>query len=441
LSAYFLRSPKRPTAGAANCLRSVPVFRDPRVETLTSWARSGGQLSDRAEASLAALEDSAPGPATAPALAYVATAAYARVPSRGPRDLLAGNRVVGVLSELGEAGGRELLGLRAVVGYRHARRTIDKALAYIEKAVGVPSGELEDAFASVELDRDLRTIVPVGPFHAVLAVTGDLRRVQTTWRDAKGRETSRRPRATAGLDEELEVVQDVTRRLRAHVAVLRRRFEQMMLAGDSWTAEDWSARMFNDPLRAAMSRRLIWRLERDRRVLVLPEQAGLTNVRGGRVRIGPSDHLALWHPADDPAAQADWTNRFTELGLEQPIDQAGREVTLADPGSPQLSFAVGRRVEQIRFRGFLRTRGWEAPYMGRWHFVGEATRELSRHGPAAVLDIDLDWDGEDPDVVVIGALRFRSVLGAELDARALPPAIVSEASRDVLGVLTLERRG
>ena len=367
------------------------MLRDPRVDTLTSWARSDRELSDREVASAEALDGSLPDPAMAPALAYVAAAAYARVPCKGPRDLLAGNWIVRVLSELGEAGARELLGLRAVVGYRQARRAIDEALADLEKAGGVPSGELEDGFASVELDGNLRTTVPVGPFHAVLAVTSDLRRVQTTWRDPAGRETSRRPRV-AGLEDELGAVEDVRRRLRANVTVLRSRFERMMLTGESWTAEDWSARMFRDPLRVAMSRRLIWRLQRSPGVLVLPQEAGLTNVHGEPIRIGSSDLLTLWHPAEDPAAQAGWTDRLAALGVEQPIEQAGREVTLAETSSPHLSFPVGGRVEQTRFRGFLRTRGWEAPYMGGWYTSREATRELTRHGPTAVLHIDLDSD-------------------------------------------------
>jgi hypothetical protein len=306
-------------------------------------------------------------------------------------------------------------------------------------AIAVPSGELADAFAGVKLDKDLRIAVPAGAFLAVLTVTDDLRRVQTTWRDGTRRETSRRPRA-AGREHELELVEDVRRRLRAHVTALRRRFEQLMLAGEFWTAEEWSARMFSDPLRATMSRHLIWRLERGRRVLVLPDRAGLTDVHGERISIGSQDLLALWHPADEPAAQTDWAHRLTALRLEQPIEQVEREVTLADPCSPRLSCAIGDRVEQRRFRGFLRSRGWEVPYMGRWFFIGEATRELTWHGPAAVLDVDLDWEREEFDVVVIGALRFRSVLDAELDSRALPPAMVSEAARDVLGALAAARR-
>jgi hypothetical protein len=124
------------------------------------------------------------------------------------------------------------------------------------------------------------------------------------------------------------------------------------------------------------------------------------------------------------------------FGVEQPIEQAAREVTLADPRSAQVSFAVGELLEQRPFRRFLRSRGWEVPYMGRWSFIGEATREVTRHGPIAVLEVDIDWEfAVEADVIRVGDLRFRSVLGADLDSRTLPPAIVSEAARDVVGAL------
>ena len=195
----------------------VHMVRDPRVETLTSWARSEGKLSDRAAIALAALQESLPSPATAPALAYVVSAAYARVPGCGPRDLRAGNRLVRVLAQLGDAGAQELLGMQETVTYRHARHAISSALAELEKRSGVPDPELEDEFAGVELDIDLRTSVPVGPYAAGLGVTSDLRRVQTTWRDDAGRESSRRPPRTCEFPHDLDVVEDVRRRLRAHV--------------------------------------------------------------------------------------------------------------------------------------------------------------------------------------------------------------------------------
>jgi hypothetical protein len=48
--------------------------------------------------------------------------------------------------------------------------------------------------------------------------------------------------------------------------------------------------------------------------------------------------------------------------------------------------------------------------MGRWFFIGEATREVTRHGPTAVLDVDFDWDCGELDLVVIGLSAFARFL-------------------------------
>lgn len=36
-----------------------------------------------------------------------------------------------------------------------------------------------------------------------------------------------------------------------------------MVSDRSWTIEQWATRMFADPLRAALARRLVWRFESD----------------------------------------------------------------------------------------------------------------------------------------------------------------------------------
>jgi hypothetical protein len=77
--------------------------------------------------------------------------------------------------------------------------------------------------------------------------------------------------------------------------------------------------------------------------------------------------------------------------------------------------------------------------MGRWYFAPEATREVTRHGQIAVLDVDVDWEYAKYDTLILGELGFRSILESELDARELPAAIVSQAARDALGAVAASR--
>jgi hypothetical protein len=190
--------------------------------------------------------------------------------------------------------------------------------------------------------------------------------------------------------------------------------------------------MFADPLRAAMARRLIWRIE-ETSALVLPGDDGLRDVTGKRVRLPSLTSLSIWHPADSPIEEGLlWQKRLADLEIDQPIDQAAREVTAADPESPTLRIGAGTRVTQRQFRGFLMNRGWHVPYLGSWFDVPEATFELLAGGPLAVLLLAADGD---QDEVIVGELCFRSALDEDLDARLLPPALVSDAARDVLGAV------
>lgn len=416
-----------------NGAMSTPVD-DPRVQALVEWAhKSDARLTRRASNALAALQGSTPRPATAPALAQVAGAAYQRVPNRGPRDLQTGHAVVELLGELGEAGGRELLRLRERTTYHHPLARISRVMAELQQRLGVPLGEFEDTFTGPVVDSELSTDVLIGPFRARLQVTDDLRRVQTSWISEAGRPLAKRPTAARGHPYELSRLDSERRHLRAHVRDLRQRLEDALTSGRSWSAEQWSDRMFSDPLRAAMARRMIWRVEGSAPVLALPEVDGLADVHGRRVPIGARDNVSIWHPADAPGSRGAWQERLRASDVDQPVDQAWREVVLADLDSPALDFAYGKRAKQTAMRGFLLNRGWKVPFLGPYFEVPEATRELTPHGPIAVLD--RGWFEEDPENVAIWELDFRSVQDVPLDARDLPPALVSEAARDVLGAI------
>lgn len=220
---------------------------DPRVETLVAWAQtSDRRIDEPAAAAIAALTDAPPGAHTAAAVALAARAAYTRVPGCGPRDLQAGHRLVKILAGLGGPGASELVRLRERVHYQHPRKAIDAALVQLERELRIPLGELEDAFGGPAVDTDLALTLPVGPLHAHVRVSDDLRRVQTSWRGRSGQLMRSRPARAAEYPEELAVVQAERRRLQAHLSDLRARLEDAMVTGRSWSAEQWVARMFAD---------------------------------------------------------------------------------------------------------------------------------------------------------------------------------------------------
>ncbi|MDP9377233.1 MAG: DUF4132 domain-containing protein [Actinomycetota bacterium] len=408
----------------------VPLA-DPRVETLVAWAQTPGARADETvRAAIEALTDAPPRGHTAAGLSLATAAAYARVAGRGPRDLQAGHRIVKILARLGEPGTRELVQLRERVRYQHPRQAIDAALVRLERELRVPLGELEDAFDGPAVDADLRLTFAVGLFQALVSVSDDLRRVQTRWRGLSGEPMRSRPARAGEYPDAISIVHAERRRLQTHISDLRTRLEAAMVSGRSWSAEEWAVRMFADPLRAAMARRLVWRFETaGTSVLALASEQGLEDVDGRRVDLQLDANVELWHPAESPDLQEPWRRRATAIGLDQPVDQISREIILA--GAKRLSIGRGTHVNQRGFRGFLMRRGWNVPYLGPWFTVPEATRELTRSGPVAVLHLDHASAGDER--VVVMELAFRSVHGCELDARELPTTLVSEAARDVLG--------
>lgn len=359
---------------------------DPRVQTIVAWAQSGNARVDaRPTAALDALDGSLPRRETAPAIALAAAAAYARVPGVGPRDLQTGHRLVALLVRLGEPGARELVRLRERTHYKHARAAIAQALARAQRMLGVPAGELEDAFGGPVVDDDLSLTVPVGPFQAVVEIGDDLRRVRTTWRSADGRLLRARPARAVDHPDALAIVHGERRRLQSHLANLRARLEQAMVTGRSWSVEQWATRMFADPLRAALARRLVWRFDTDAgAVLALPEPDGLRDAHGRPLKAPANANVEIWHPARDPERQSAWIGRASTIGLAQPIDQITRQVTLADGDSLVLPSGDGIAVAQRPFRGFLLARGWRVPYLGPWFTVPEATRQMLPGGPTAI---------------------------------------------------------
>ena len=409
-----------------------PATSDPRVRELVAWAQSGGHFAGcEANAALAALAGSLPRQCAAAPLAMVAAAAYARMPGYGPRDLHTGHAVVDLLARLGEPGARELVRLQQRIHYHHPRARIARALNAAGQELRVLPGELEDAFGGPDLTPQLTLELRVGLYVAVIAVSDDLVRVGTSWRTVEGRPLRSRPQRTREDPEALAAVDLERRRLRRHLSDVRQRFEQTMLE-EPLTADQWTGRMFADPLRAAMARRLVWRIQDDRSDrLALPGADGFKDVQGRSVPLKAGSLVSLWHPAQNPDAQPAWRARLETLGLRQPVEQVRRQVVLPDTDVWERLDAVAP-VDRVPLRGFLRNREWDVPYVGMFDHIPYASRKLTPRGPHAHLGLKPISD--DDDRITVGPLTFHAK-GSTLDPRELPAALVSEAGRDALGAL------
>jgi len=96
------------------------------------------------------------------------------------------DRASAAIEALGDAlprapGARELVRLRDRVHYNRPGIVIGRTLAGLERELGIPLGELEDAFGGPALEVDLTLRLSVGPFEALVTVGDDLRRVRTSW--------------------------------------------------------------------------------------------------------------------------------------------------------------------------------------------------------------------------------------------------------------------
>ena len=138
-------------------------------------------------------------PPGADTAALAVAAAYARVPRVGPRDLRAGHALVSLLGRLGEPGARELVRLREECATT-IRSERSSAPSTTSSAKAEPRwGELDDAFAGLELDSHLTAAMPVGPYEALIQVADDLRRVRTLWLKRLRQSLARPPVARARL--------------------------------------------------------------------------------------------------------------------------------------------------------------------------------------------------------------------------------------------------
>jgi hypothetical protein len=155
--------------------------------------------------------------------------------------------------------------------------------------------------------------------------------------------------------------------------------------------------------------------------------------------------VRLWHPLDaDPTTVAGWRDRITAAGLRQPFKQAFRETYRITPAEVDAVGASSRFAGHIlRYRqanALMRTRGWEASYLGTWDDgdESEATKLLRAgtwrasflHALAGAVEPP-HYDVEHCATGTVLFVRRDGAVWAPAPLTDVPPRAFSEAMRDV----------
>ncbi|MET8233443.1 DUF4132 domain-containing protein [Micromonospora sp. NPDC005298] len=347
----------------------------------------------------------------------------------------------------GEVPVRTLARLAVTVKNKAVRGRVHTSLARLGALRGWSLSEvMELAIDDHGLDAAGARRTQVGPYEATVRVVGEKARLSFARGDVGLKGVPAAVKETH--DAELKQLRDLVKGVNATLAAERQRVESLLSEERTWAYPDWVSRFLDHPITGTYGRRLLWETSTDGRdwSAGLPREdgdgwaiAGLDGrpTRGERVR--------LWHPlragVDDTLA---WRERVLATGLTQPFKQAFREVYLLTPAEEQTGSYSNRFAAHIlRYRqanALMRTRGWQASYLGTWDggydsdatkvFGGGAWRASFRH---ELVDTDNLGDYH-VHYCSTDQVRFARQEGATWQPAPVtdvPPLVFTEAMRDV----------
>jgi hypothetical protein len=375
------------------------------------------------------------------------------------RDTALANTCAALLGASNDpAAGTALASMRSHVTNRNVLKQIDRALEAVAGRCGMSVEEVTElALPTFDLDEKGRLEMPAGDATAIVEVL-DGGTVRARWRSSTGVESEEPPPSVASAEPAaVASVAIRVREIKAAIAEERRRMEDRLASGRSWSEPAWRARFVSHPIGGVFGRRLLWLVGPPGEAeTARPTDDGWLGVDGQPSPPAKGDAIVrLWHPAEatETAVMA-WRSYLAASAIEQPIRQVDRETF--GPLERDLDLAADRRfagrvVDHGRLRALLRERGWAAPFVGSWDQGDEATAwRAFDDGLRAELRyqaVERLSTGERHERVRLVAVRFvraRNTPPAApaTEARAVglsdvPARVFSEALRDVSLVLVV----
>lgn len=144
------------------------------------------------------------------------------------------------------------------------------------------------------------------------------------------------------------------------------RLERAMVAGRTWDADAFEARLVRHPIVGVVARGLLWERVGDGATSSLffriAEDGSYADGDDVPCRLGPSDRVRVAHPARSPERVAAFATLFADYRVVQPFEQLGR--VGPPPSHPErvaasLALAAGHVAPAVKILGVLEARGWQ----------------------------------------------------------------------------------
>ncbi|GAA4304809.1 hypothetical protein BJY14_005192 [Actinomadura luteofluorescens] len=246
---------------------------------------------------------------------------------------------------------------------KHLRPRAQGLLNAAARKRGLTSEQLADLLVpDLGLDAEGSMTLDYGPRRFVVGFDEQLKPFVT---DGDGKPRKTLPKPGVKDDDQLAPLAhqrfaDLKKEARAVAADQIRRLEKAMVAGRSWTPEEFRSVFAGHPLMRHIARRLVW--SADGTAFRVAEDGTLADVHDDGYVLPEGARVTLPHPvllgADTVAA---WASVFGDYEILQPFPQLGRPVHELEDGereATRLTRFEGATAHFGKFMG-MTSRGWE----------------------------------------------------------------------------------
>ena len=304
---------------------------------------------------------------------------------------ITGLEVLGAIGS--EAALRAVHGISEKVKFEALKEKASTQIRAVAEELGLSTEQLADRLVpDFGLGEASALLIDYGPRHFTV---GFDERLQPFVVDDKGKRRKSLPKPDAKDDEELAQTgrkrfSRLKKELRTVSAEQVRRMERAMVAGRTWSAEEFRRYFVEHPLMWHLARRLLWTAESggERTAFRLAEDRSWADVDEDDLTPPGGARIRLAHPVLLGSRIKEWTEIFADYEILQPFDQLARPVmafTEEEVATGRLARFEGRAVSTGALMG-LANKGWDRP--GTWEGGWEIGMYYRLPG-AVRLSIDL----------------------------------------------------